>query len=206
MNVLAETYLNYSPVSIEELIGKKGKDQMSMRFVDTETIAEYAVEDSDVTLQLKRKFEGMLQETNTEKLYHDVEEPLISVLGAMEREGIRLDVDALKELSKSLEEEIKTTDKEIQTLAGTPFNISSPKQVGDILFEVLKIVDKPKKTKTGQYATGEDILSKLTGKHPIVDKILDYRELVKLKSTYVDALPQMVNPRTGRIQIGRAHV
>ncbi|MFN6091627.1 MAG: DNA polymerase I, partial [Bacteroidota bacterium] len=148
---------------------------------------------------LKKKFEPMLHETNTEKLYHEVEEPLISVLGAMEREGIRLDVDALKELSKSLEEEIKSIDKEIQALAGTPFNISSPKQVGDILFEVLKIVDKPKKTKTGQYATGEDILSKLTGKHPIVDKILDYRELVKLKSTYVDALPQMVNARTGRI-------
>ncbi|MFM7015512.1 MAG: DNA polymerase I [Bacteroidota bacterium] len=199
MNVLAETYLQYTPVSIEELIGKKGKDQMSMRFVDTETIAEYAAEDADVTLQLKNKFEPMLHETNTEKLYHEVEEPLISVLGAMEREGIRLDVEVLKELSKSLEEEIKTTDKEIQALAGTPFNISSPKQVGDILFEVLKIVDKPKKTKTGQYATSEDILSKLSGKHPIVDKILDYRELVKLKSTYVDALPQMVNARTGRI-------
>ncbi len=199
MNVLAETYLQYAPVSIEELIGKKGKDQMSMRFIDTQTIAEYAAEDADVTLQLKKKFEPMLHETNTEKLYHEVEEPLISVLGAMEREGIRLDVDALKELSKSLEEEIKSIDKEIQALAGTPFNISSPKQVGDILFEVLKIVDKPKKTKTGQYATGEDILSKLTGKHPIVDKILDYRELVKLKSTYVDALPQMVNARTGRI-------
>jgi DNA polymerase-1 len=199
MNVLAETYLQYAPVSIEELIGKKGKDQMSMRFVDTQTIAEYAAEDADVTLQLKKKFEPMLHDTNTEKLYHEVEEPLIFVLGAMEREGIRLDVDVLKGLSKSLEEEIKSVDKEIQVLAGTPFNISSPKQVGDILFEVLKIVDKPKKTKTGQYATGEDILSKLTGKHPIVDKILDYRELVKLKSTYVDALPQMVNARTGRI-------
>ncbi len=199
MNVLAETYLQYAPVSIEELIGKKGKDQMSMRFVDTATIAEYAAEDADVTLQLKKKFEPMLHDTNTEKLYHEVEEPLIFVLGAMEREGIRLDVDVLKGLSKSLEEEIKSVDKEIQVLAGTPFNISSPKQVGDILFEVLKIVDKPKKTKTGQYATGEDILSKLTGKHPIVDKILDYRELVKLKSTYVDALPQMVNARTGRI-------
>lgn len=199
MNVLAETYLAYSPVSIETLIGKKGKDQGSMRDVEPELIKEYAAEDADITLQLKEKFIPMLEETQTMKLLKDVELPLIPVLSDMEREGICLDIQTLHEFSKLLEGDIKSIDKEIQALAGTPFNISSPKQVGDILFEVLKIAEKPKKTKTGQYATGEDILSKLSGKHPIVDKILDYREIVKLKSTYVDALPLMVNPRTGRI-------
>lgn len=199
MNVLAEAYLKYSPVSIETLIGKKGKDQLSMRSVDANIISEYAAEDADITLQLKEKFQPMLKETLTEKLFHDVEIPLIPVLGAMEREGIKLDMPVLAEFSKILEQDILAIDKEIQALAGTPFNISSPKQVGDILFEVLKIDEKPKKTKTGQYATNEDILSKLAGKHPIIDKILDYREIVKLKSTYVDALPQLVNPRTGRL-------
>lgn len=199
MNVLAEAYLKYSPVSIETLIGKKGKDQLSMRSVDANIISEYAAEDADITLQLKEKFQPMLKETLTEKLFHDVEIPLIPVLGAMEREGIKLDMPVLAEFSKILEQDILAIDKEIQALAGTPFNISSPKQVGDILFEVLKIDEKPKKTKTGQYATSEDILSKLAGKHPIIDKILDYREIVKLKSTYVDALPQLVNPRTGRL-------
>jgi DNA polymerase-1 len=199
MNVLAETYLGYSPVSIETLIGKKGKDQGSMRDVALEEITEYAAEDADVTLQLKEKFIPMLEETATTQLLNEVELPLIPVLSAMEREGICLDIQTLKEFSRLLEGDILNIDKEIQTLAGTPFNISSPKQVGDILFEVLKIAEKPKKTKTGQYATGEDILSKLSGKHPIVDKILDYREIVKLKSTYVDALPLMVNARTGRI-------
>jgi DNA polymerase-1 len=199
MNVLAEAYLKYSPVSIETLIGKKGKDQLSMRSVDENVISEYAAEDADITLQLKEKFQPMLKETLTEKLFHEVEIPLIPVLGAMEREGIKLDMPVLAEFSKILEQDILAIDKEIQALAGTPFNISSPKQVGDILFEVLKIDEKPKKTKTGQYATSEDILSKLAGKHPIIDKILDYREIVKLKSTYVDALPQLVNPRTGRL-------
>jgi DNA polymerase-1 len=199
MNVLAETYLGYSPVSIETLIGKKGKDQGSMRDVALEEITEYAAEDADVTLQLKEKFIPMLEETATTQLLNEVELPLIPVLSAMEREGICLDIQTLKEFSRLLEGDILNIDKEIQTLAGTPFNISSPKQVGDILFEVLKIAEKPKKTKTGQYATSEDILSKLSGKHPIVDKILDYREIVKLKSTYVDALPLMVNARTGRI-------
>lgn len=199
MNVLAETYLNYSPVSIETLIGKKGKDQGSMRDVALEEIKEYASEDADITLQLKENFAPKLKESTAGKLFSEVEIPLIPVLGAMEREGIRLDIGTLQEFSKLLEGDIMAIDKEIQSLAGTPFNVSSPKQVGDILFEVLKIAEKPKKTKTGQYATSEDILSKLSGKHPIVDKILDYREIVKLKSTYVDALPQMVNPKTGRI-------
>ena len=199
MNILAETYLDYSPISIEELIGKKGKDQLSMRSLPVDIIKDYAAEDADITLQLKQAFEPQLKETGTEKLFHEVELPLIEALAGMEREGINVDVQGLNEFSVQLQEDITKVDAEIQALAGTKFNISSPKQVGEILFEYLKIVDKPKKTKTGQYATGEDILSKLEGKHPIVAKILDYRELVKLKSTYVDTLPLLVNEKTNRI-------
>ncbi|MBS1636748.1 MAG: DNA polymerase I [Bacteroidetes bacterium] len=199
MNVLAETYLGYSPVSIETLIGKKGKAQQSMRDVPLEQIKEYAAEDADVTLKLKSIFDPKLRETETESLFKDVEVPLIEVLADMEREGINLDVEGLKEFSAQLQTDIVSVEAEIQSLAGTKFNVSSPKQVGEILFDYLKIIDKPKKTKTGQYATSEDILAKLEGKHPIVAKILDYRELVKLKSTYVDALPLMVNERTKRI-------
>lgn len=199
MNVLAETYLNYSPVSIETLIGKKGKGQLSMRAVPIEEITDYAAEDADITLQLHDVFEPMLEETKTKKLFEEIEIPLIPVLADMESEGITLDKNALKEFSHELEKDIAIVEEEIQKLAGTPFNVSSPKQVGDILFEVLQIIEKPKKTKTGQYATGEDVLIKLTGKHPIVNKILDYRELVKLKNTYVDTLPLLVNPKTGRI-------
>jgi DNA polymerase-1 len=199
MNALAETYLHYSPIPIEQLIGKKGKDQGNMRDVDPTLVCEYAAEDADITLQLQQQFSPRLNETGTRNLFEEVEIPLIPVLAGMEREGIRIDLNSLREFSAQLEEEIRTIDKQIQELAGTPFNVSSPRQVGDILFEVLRIAEKPKKTKTGQYATSEDILSKLSGKHPIVDRILDYRELVKLKSTYVDALPQLINPRTGRI-------
>ncbi len=199
MNVLAETYLNYSPVSIETLIGKKGKDQLGMRSVALEEIKEYAGEDADITLQLKNIFDPMLTEAHTKKLFEEIEIPLIPVLAAMEAEGIALDKNALKELSVELKKDILIVESEIQQLAGTPFNVSSPKQVGEILFEVLRIVEKPKKTKTGQYATGEEILVKLVGKHEIVGKILDYRELVKLKNTYVDTLPELVNPRTGRV-------
>jgi DNA polymerase-1 len=199
MNVLAETYLGYSPVSIETLIGKKGKGQISMRAVPLEEIKEYAAEDADITLQLKEKFKPMLQDAHITKLFEEIEIPLISVLASMEAEGVALDKNALKDISLGLEKDIAQVDAEIQQLAGIPFNISSPKQVGDILFEVLQITEKPKKTKTGQYATGEDVLSKLVGKHAIVGKILDYRELVKLKNTYVDTLPELVNPRTGRI-------
>jgi len=199
MNVLAEAYLNYSPVSIEVLIGKKGKEQISMRDVPVDILVDYAAEDADVTFQLKEKFEPMLAQTNTTKLFEEVEVPLIPVLAAMETEGIRLDTGALKQISSELEKDIIGVEREIQRLAGTTFNVSSPKQVGEILFEVLKVVEKPKKTKTGQYATGEDVLSKLVGKHEIVGKILDYRELVKLKNTYVDSLPTLVNQRTGRI-------
>jgi DNA polymerase-1 len=199
MNVLAETYLNYSPVSIEELIGKKGKGQGSMRDVELDQIKEYAVEDADITLQLKHSFEPKLKETQTDKLFTNVEIPLIPVLGAMEREGIKLDTAVLAEFSKTLEGDIKLLEEEIQQLAGTKFNVASPRQVGDILFDVLKIAEKPKKTKTGQYATSEDVLAKLSGKHLIVDKILDHREICKLKGTYVDALPLLVNARTGRL-------
>lgn len=199
MNVLSETYLGYSPVSIETLIGKKGKGQLSMREVPLDQIKEYAAEDADVTLQLKQKFEPLLEGTGTQKLFEEIEIPLIPVLADMEAEGITLDKQALAELSLALEKDIQAVETEIQQLAGTPFNVSSPKQVGDILFEILKIVEKPKKTKTGQYATGEDVLVKLVGKHDIVGKILDYRELVKLKNTYVDTLPLLINPRTNRI-------
>lgn len=199
MDVLAETYLRYAPVSIETLIGKRGKNQLSMRDVPLDQISQYAAEDADVTLQLRDIFSPQLDETGTRKLFDTIETPLVPVLSAMEAEGIRLDTEVLKEYSAGLEKDILAMDSEIQQMAGTPFNVSSPKQVGDILFEVLKIVEKPKKTKTGQYATGEDILAKLAEKHPIVNKILEYRELVKLKNTYVDQLPLMVNPRTGRI-------
>ena len=199
MNVLAETYLNYSPVSIETLIGKKGKEQSGMRTVPLELIKEYACEDADITLQLKHVFDTMLDDLDAKKLFEEIEVLLIPVLAAMEAEGIALDTNALNELSVELKKDILVIDSEIQLLAGTSFNVSSPKQVGQILFEVLHIVEKPKKTKTGQYATGEDVLMKLAAKHEIVGKILDYRELVKLKNTYVDTLPELVNPTTGRI-------
>lgn len=199
MDLLAETYLNYSPVSIETLIGKKGKNQLTMRDAPVEKVSEYAAEDADITEQLRHVFEPMLPEFNAQHVFEEIEIPLVPVLSAMEREGIALDTEALKRYSAELETDIVAIDAEIQQLAGTPFNISSPKQVGDILFEVLKVAEKPKKTKTGQYATSEDILQKLIHKHPIIGKILEYRELVKLKSTYVDTLPEMVNPLTGRI-------
>ncbi len=198
MDLLAEAYLGYKPVSIETLIGKKGKKQMSMRDVPQENIVEYACEDADVTLQLKNLFEPQMNPI-LKKLMEEIETPLIPVLADMEKEGINLDVEALKSFSKELEELIHKLEKEITEMAGEEFNIDSPKQLGDILFEKLKIVEKAKKTKTGQYQTNEDVLSKLINKHDIVPKILEYRSLKKLKSTYVDALPELVNPRTGRI-------
>jgi DNA polymerase-1 len=199
MDFLAETYLNYSPVSIETLIGKKGKNQLSMRTVEPEKLKDYACEDADITLQLKRVFEPMLEETTTMKLFNDIEMPLVPVLASMEAEGVRLETNVLSEFSGSLEKDIAEVEKSIQDLAGEPFNISSPKQLGQILFEKLKVTDKPKLTKTKQYSTSEDILVKLADKHPIIDKILDYRSLTKLKSTYVDALPRLINPRDNRI-------
>jgi len=199
MDALAGSYLNYAPVSIETLIGKRGKNQISMRDVAVEKIMSYAAEDADITWQLQNVFSPLLKEANAQKLFDDVEMPLVPVLAAMEREGIAIDTETLKKYSTQLATEISVIELEIQNLAGTPFNISSPKQVGDILFEVLKISAKPKKTKTGQYATGEDILQKLIKNHPIIEKILEYREMMKLKNTYVDTLPEMMNVKTGRI-------
>ncbi|MBD3864013.1 DNA polymerase I [Olleya marilimosa] len=199
MDVLAETYLNYTPIAITELIGKKGKNQLSMRDVPLEKQTEYAVEDADITLQLKEHFEKELGEANTQKLFDDIEVPLLRVLAAMELEGINLDVDFLNSLSDDLNNDINTLESKIYEVAGEEFNIASPKQLGIILFEKLKLVDKPKKTKTGQYATGEDILSYLAKDHEIIRNILDYRGLAKLKSTYVDALPLQVEPATGRV-------
>ncbi|WP_445956126.1 DNA polymerase I [Yeosuana sp.] len=199
MDVLAETYLNYSPISIETLIGKKGKNQLLMRDVPLEKQTEYAVEDADVTLQLKEHFEKELGEANTQKLFDIIEIPLLRVLADMELEGINLDTKFLNSLSEQLDSDIKTLEVNIYKEAGEEFNIASPKQLGDILFDKLKLVEKPKKTKTGQYATSEDILSYLAKDHDIIKHILEYRGLAKLKSTYVDALPAQVEPLTGRV-------
>ncbi len=199
MDVLSETYLNYKPVSIEELIGKKGRNQLSMRNVELEKVKEYAAEDADITLQLKNHFEPELKKSDALKLFDETEMPLVPVLASMETEGIKLDVEALNDFSKQLQEEIIDLEKEIFELSGYEFNIASPKQLGEVLFEKLAITDKPKKTKTGQYKTGEDILIKLMHRHPIINQILEYRSLTKLKSTYVDALPALVNERDGRI-------
>jgi len=199
MDYLAESYLNYKPVSIETLIGKKGKNQLSMRDVDVNLVKEYAAEDADITLQLKNIFEPQLKTDTTEKLFKEIEMPLVPVLASMEAEGVKLDTKALHDYSDELAEYIGETEKNIYEHAGQEFNIASPKQLGEILFDKLKISDKPKKTKTGQYSTGEDILQRLSAKHPIIEEILEYRTLTKLKSTYVDALPSLVNPRDGRI-------
>jgi len=199
MDVLAETYLNYTPISITELIGKKGKNQLSLRDVPLEKQTEYAVEDSDITLQLKEHFEKELGEANTQKLFDDIEVPLLRVLAAMELEGINLDKDFLHSLSEDLNNDILNLEKGIYEVAGEEFNIASPKQLGIILFEKLNLVDKPKKTKTGQYKTSEDILSYLAKNHEIIRQVLEYRGLAKLKSTYVDALPLQVEESTGRV-------
>ena len=199
MDILAETYLNYKPVPIEQLIGKKGKDQLSMRMVDLEEIKEYAAEDADITLQLRNKLEPLLVESQTKKLFDTIEMPLIPVLASMEAEGVKINIKALNDYSSQLLQEIDILTNEIYELAGTEFNIASPKQLGAVLFERLAIVEKTKLTKTKQYSTGEEILIKLVNKHPIIPKILDYRSLAKLKSTYVDTLPLLVSKRTGRI-------
>ncbi len=199
MDLLAETYLDYSPVSIEDLIGKKGAKQDNMRNVDVELVTAYACEDVDITLQLKEYFKPKLEEINLLSLLYDLEVPLIYVLSDIEHEGVKIDSKALNTFSGKLEGEIKKVETEIYELAGNTFNIGSPKQLGEVLFDKLKIVAKPKKTKTKQYSTGEEILVKLVDKHPIVEKILEYRSLSKLKSTYVDALPKLINSRTGRL-------
>ncbi len=199
MDVLSETYLNYTPVSITELIGKKGKNQLNMRDVPVEKQTEYAVEDADVTYQLKEHFEKELGEASTQKLFDEIEVPLLRVLAAMELEGINLDEDFLNKLSKELDTDIIQLEKHIYEEAGETFNIASPKQLGDILFGKLKLIDKPKKTKTGQFSTAEDVLSYLAKDHKIIRDVLEYRGLAKLKSTYVDALPEQVEKSTGRV-------
>ncbi|MCL4115695.1 UNVERIFIED_CONTAM: hypothetical protein GTU68_038319 [Idotea baltica] len=199
MDVLAETYLNYTPVSITELIGKKGKNQLSMRHVPLEKITEYAVEDADITYQLAQHFKPELVEAKNEKLFNEIEIPLLRVLSDMELEGINLDITFLNSLATDLETDIKSLEGKIYEAADEEFNIASPKQLGEILFNKLKLVDKPKKTKTGQFSTAEDVLSYLAKDHEIIRNVLEYRGLAKLKSTYVDALPLQVEPSTGRV-------
>lgn len=199
MDFLARTYLNYEPVSIESLIGKKGKNQLSMRSVDPEKLKEYACEDADITLQLRIALEPQLADTDTRALFDEIEMPLVKVLAAMEAEGVKIDSGNLNQFSEQLEKEIAEVEKEIFRLAGEEFNIASPKQLGEVIFDKMQLSDNPKQTKTKQHSTSEDVLQKLINKHPIVQQILDYRSLTKLKSTYVDTLPLLVNPRTGRI-------
>ena len=199
MDALAEQFLNYKPVSIETLIGKKGKNQKSMRDIPVEDVSNYAAEDADITFKLFEVLNKELDTASSRKIFENIETPLISVLAEMETEGIKLDANALNSLAGELIEDLKTIESEIFELAGGDFNIASPKQVGEVLFERLKVIDKPKKTKTGQYATNEDVLSQLAGRHPIIDKILDFRELQKLKNTYVEPLPTLINPKTGHI-------
>jgi DNA polymerase-1 len=200
MDILAETYLKYSPMPIEALIGKKGKGQKTMRDVDVETVKEYAVEDADITLQLKQLFAPELERTGTQKLFDDIEIPLMPVLAYMEQEGINLDTAYLRELSGELATDSKALELRIYETAGQSFNLGSPKQLGEILFDKLKIGgNKIKKTKTGQYATGEEVLSYLANEHQIVQDILEWRQVVKLQNTYVDALPLQVKPKTGRV-------
>jgi DNA polymerase-1 len=198
MDYLAETYLNYKTIHIDELIGKKGKAQLTMRSVMPDLLAEYACEDADITFQLFQIFDPMLQ-GDLRKLFDDIEIPLVKVLADMEAEGVMLDTQALKEYSVQLGKEVKEVEKQIYDLAGQEFNIASPKQLGEILYEKLRITDKPQRTATKQYSTGEDVLVKLLFRHPIVQLILDYRSLTKLKSTYVDVLPNLISPRDKRI-------
>ena len=199
INILAETYLNYTPIIKESLIGKKGKNQLNIRDITLEKQTEYTVEHADITLQLKDFFENELNQANTQELFSTIETPLLRVLAAMELEGINLDTPFLNEISIELDNDIKQLENKIYEAAGETFNIASPKQLGIILFEKLKLVDKPKKTKTGQYATSEDILSNLAKEHEIIQQILEFRGLSKLKSTYVDALPLQVDSKTTRV-------
>jgi DNA polymerase I len=199
MDVLSEKYLGYEPISIETLIGKKGKDQGNMRNADIEAVKEYAAEDADVTLQLREKFDPLLKEKEVEVVFRDIENPLVPVLATVEFEGIRIDEGFLKSYSDELQKDIATAEESVYEQAGVRFNLASPKQLGEVLFDHMKLDDKAKKTKTGQYATGEDVLEKLRKKHKMVDDILVFRELSKLKSTYVDTLPQLINPKTGRV-------
>ena len=199
MDYLAEVYLNYKTIHIEELIGPKGKNQKNMSQLNPEQIYEYACEDADITLQLKGILEKELEKDGTTALFKDIEMPLVNVLAYMERNGVRIDLESLKETSHLFTERMKSIEQDIFTQTGYSFNILSPKQVGEVLFERLKVMDKPKKTKTGQYVTSEDVLESLKTKHPVVELILQYRGLKKLLGTYVDALPLLVNHKTGKI-------
>lgn len=199
MDVLSAKYLGYEPIHIEELIGKKGKTQGNMRDVEIEKVKEYAGEDADITLQLKNIFEPELKIKEVEKVFYEVENPLIKVLMEMEYEGVKIDTEFLKDYSKELEKEVKISEEAVYKTAGVRFNLASPKQLGEVLFDKLKLDPKAKKTKTGQYATGEDVLQKLAYQFPIVSDILTFRELTKLKSTYIDTLPMLINENTGRV-------
>ena len=199
MDFLAEAYLNYKTIHIDELIGPRGKTQKSMRDLEPEKVYEYAAEDADVTLKLKNILLPKLKETGVEQLFYDIEMPLVRVLATMERNGVCIDTEALAETSRAFTQRMNNIEQRIYELAGEQFNIASPKQVGDILFGKLKIIDKPKKTKTGQYVTSEEILQNLKGKHEIVEKILAHRGLKKLLGTYIDTLPTLINKKTGHI-------
>ena len=199
MDYLAEIYLNYETIKIEELIGEKGRGQKNMRDISPTLVCDYACEDADVTLKLKNILQQELNKEGLENLFYNIEMPLVPVLAYMERNGARIDTEALKETSILFGKRLAEIEEHIYSLAGEPFNIASPKQVGDILFGKLKIVDKPKKTKTGQFVTSEEVLAQLQNRHPIVKEILQYRGLKKLLSTYIDALPELVNPKTGKI-------
>src|SRR5699024_9158905 len=199
MDVLAETYLNYSPKPIKDLIGKKGKNQKSMRTVSVEEQTEYAVEDADITLRLKQLFVEELKEAHNEPLFNDMEIPLLNVLADMEMEGVRLDKDFLKSLTKALNKDIDELEEAVYKVADEEFNIGSPKQLGEVLFGKLKLVDKPKKTRTGQFSTAESILSTIADEHEIVANVLKWRGLMKLKNTYIDALPKQIHSKTNRV-------
>jgi DNA polymerase-1 len=199
MDYLADIYLNYRTIHIEELIGAKGKNQLNMRSVGLDKITEYAAEDADITFQLKQILEKEIAENKIEHLLYDIEMPLMQVLAAMEKTGVLIDDFALKQSSEILTADMNKIEKEVYQLAGFEFNVTSPKQVGEVLFDRLKVVEKAKKTKTGQYSTNEEVLENLRGKHPIVDKILDYRGLKKLLSTYIDALPALIHKKTGKV-------
>jgi len=204
MDLLSAQFLGYEPISITTLIGKKGKNQGTMRNAPLEQVTEYAAEDADITLQLKNCFTPLLKKRGVEKVFKEVENPLVRVLVDMEYEGVKVDIDFLNEYSKVLEVDAKKSEERVYEQAGVRFNLASPKQLGEVLFDILKLDAKAKKTKTGQYATGEDVLQKMAAKHKIVDDILNFRELTKLKSTYVDSFPELINPKTGRVHTSYA--
>ena len=204
MDLLSAQFLGYEPISITTLIGKKGKNQGTMRDAPLDQVTEYAAEDADITFQLKSCFTPLIKKRGVEKVFNEVENPLVRVLVDMEYEGVKVDIDFLNEYSKVLEVDAKISEERVYEQAGVRFNLASPKQLGEVLFDILKLDAKAKKTKTGQYATGEDVLQKMAAKHKIVDDILNFRELTKLKSTYVDSFPELINSKTGRVHTSYA--